>query len=129
MSTRNRVEHAPKRIGVERRAASEQAPVTARELLDLLDHARRRLDVQAVRPRERLDEPVDLPPRALWIVERRSDLPHVRVEVVGEPQQPATFRRQMTEVERAVLGASDTPACESRRPGGRRCRTRSGRWY
>ena len=51
-----------------------------------------------MRARESPHEPVNLSPGALWIVECRSDLPYVRVEVVGEPQKPATFRRQMPEV-------------------------------
>ena len=103
----------------------EQAPVT-HQTLDLFDHARRRLDVQAMRPRESPHEPVNLSPCALWIVECRSDLPHVRVEVVGEPQKPATFRRQMPEVG-VPSWVRRYAAVRIERAGGRRCRTRSGR--
>ena len=61
------------------------------------------LDVETVRPRERLDESVDPAARGGGIVQRRRNLTHVRLEIVGQVQQTAAFCRQMPEVQGPLL--------------------------
>jgi hypothetical protein len=52
---------------------------------------------------KRLDESLNPPPGALGIVERLGNLPDVRLEIVGQIQQPAALGRQMAEMERPFL--------------------------
>ena len=75
-------------------------------MLDGLDHARRGFHRQPVWASEGFDEAFDLPSRPVRIVERARDLPDMSLEIVGEPQQPASFRGEMFEVQRAVLGTA-----------------------